>query len=167
MTTSLKRRLAAAGATIALVAGGVGVASATSGSGSGTTGASASGATPSGSVPGGGAIPSGARGAAGRPQRLTGTTAAKVKAAALATVPNATFMSAMKDPSGGYHALLRKSDGTVVGVAVSTSFKATGTEALPAAPRGGGTGGGIPPSGGTPPSSGSGAPSGTASGSPT
>ena len=60
---------------------------------------------------------------------LTGTTAAKVKAAALAAVPGATVIRVETDSAGSpYEAHLRKSDGTDVTVKVDASFKVTATQ---------------------------------------
>ena len=70
-----------------------------------------------------------------RPQRprqteLTGETADKVKAAALAKVPGGTVMRVESDGPGGaaYHAHVRKSDGSEVVVSVNSSFEATAVE---------------------------------------
>jgi len=61
---------------------------------------------------------------------LTGTTAQKVRAAALAAVPGATVIRVETDSAGSpYEAHLRKSDGTEVTVKVDTNFKVTATEA--------------------------------------
>lgn len=60
---------------------------------------------------------------------LTGTTAAKVKAAALAAVPGGTVTRLETDSDGAaYEAHVTKSDGTVVTVEVDSSFKVTATE---------------------------------------
>ena len=60
---------------------------------------------------------------------LTGTTAAKVKAAALAAVPGATVDRVETDSQGSpYEAHLTKSDGTRVTVKVDSNFKVTATE---------------------------------------
>jgi hypothetical protein len=99
-----------------------------------------------------------------QPQRsdeslLTGDTAAKVKAAALATYPGATILRVESDSDGVYEAHLTTSDGTRVTVEVGADFTVTGTESGGPGGRGGpgGTGGpgdgrhgGGP--GGTPPS---------------
>jgi hypothetical protein len=59
---------------------------------------------------------------------LTGTTAAKVKAAALAAVPGATVIRVETDSAGSpYEAHLTKSDGTQVTVKVDSNFKVTET----------------------------------------
>src|SRR4051794_4020616 len=62
---------------------------------------------------------------------LSGTVAAKVKAAALAEVPGATVL---RTEAGGpygtaYHAHIRTSDGTLKVVLVDSSFKATSVQA--------------------------------------
>jgi hypothetical protein len=59
---------------------------------------------------------------------LTGTTADKVKAAALAAVPNGTVIRVETDNEGSpYEAHVQKSDGTIVTVKVDSSFKVTDT----------------------------------------
>ena len=70
---------------------------------------------------------------------LTGDTADKVKAAALAKVPGATVLRVESGgPSGSkYHAHVRKSDGTEVTVLVNASFEATSVQTRPAGGRGG------------------------------
>ncbi len=77
-----------------------------------------------------------------RPQRpaqeqLTGETAEKVKAAALAKVPGGTVLRAESGGHGGaaYHAHVRKSDGTEVVVLVNSAFEATSVETRPAGGR--------------------------------
>jgi uncharacterized membrane protein YkoI len=74
-----------------------------------------------------------------RQAALTGDTAAKVKAAALAKVPGGTVLRTEKGgPAGSaYHAHVRKSDGTEVVVLVSSSFDATSVETAPAGGKGG------------------------------
>lgn len=77
---------------------------------------------------------------------LTGTTAEKVKAAALAAVPGGTIIRMETDSAGSpYEAHVTKSDGTQVTVKIDTSFKVTTTEQG----FGGGPGGSAP--GGTAP----------------
>ena len=68
-----------------------------------------------------------------QPQRsdeklLTGTTADKVKAAALAKYPGATIVRIETDSDGVYEAHMTKADGTPVTVEIDTSFKVTGEE---------------------------------------
>ena len=60
---------------------------------------------------------------------LTGTTAAKVAAAAKAAVPGATIIRVETDSGGSpYEAHMKKSDGTYVTVKVDSNFKVTSTE---------------------------------------
>ena len=68
-----------------------------------------------------------------KPQRsdetlLTGSTAAKVKAAVLAKYPGATFVRVETDSDGVYEAHITKADGTQVAVEVDKSFAVTGEE---------------------------------------
>lgn len=79
-------------------------------------------------------------------QLLTGETAQKVKAAALAKYPDATVVRIESDSDGVYEAHLRKADGTPATVEVNKDFEVTGEEAVgpppggaPAAPSGGAT----------------------------
>jgi hypothetical protein len=61
---------------------------------------------------------------------LTGTTADKVKAAALAAVPGGTIIRVETDSAGSpYEAHVTKADGTQVTVKVDAGFKVTATEA--------------------------------------
>jgi hypothetical protein len=60
---------------------------------------------------------------------LTGTTASKVRAAALKAVPGATVIRLETDSDGSpYEAHLKKSDGTFVTVKVDKNFNVTDTE---------------------------------------
>ena len=60
---------------------------------------------------------------------LTGTTASKVRAAALKAVPGATVIRVETDSEGSpYEAHLKKSDGTFVTVKIDKNFKVTATE---------------------------------------
>jgi hypothetical protein len=60
---------------------------------------------------------------------LTGTTAEKVRAAALAAVPGGTVIRVETDSAGSpYEAHMRKADGTEVTVKVDATFKVTATE---------------------------------------
>ncbi|MDQ1458203.1 MAG: hypothetical protein QOH28_3823 [Actinomycetota bacterium] len=78
---------------------------------------------------------------------LTGTTAAKVKAAALAAVPGATIIRVETDSAGSpYEAHVTKADGTQVTLKVDASFKVTSTEQG----FGGGPHGQAPPGGAAP-----------------
>lgn len=60
-------------------------------------------------------------------EALTGATADKVRAAALAKYPGATVDRVEKDSDGVYEAHLVKADGTPVEVQVNKDFKVTGT----------------------------------------
>ena len=70
---------------------------------------------------------------------LTGDTADRVKAAALAKVPGATVLRVEEGGpySTKYHAHVRKADGTEVTVLVSSSFEATSVQTRPAGGPGG------------------------------
>lgn len=60
---------------------------------------------------------------------LTGTTAAKVKAAALDAVPGGTIIRVETDSDGSrYEAHVRKPDGSVVTVKMNDAFTVTSTE---------------------------------------
>jgi hypothetical protein len=92
-----------------------------------------------------GAEKSGSGTAQARPERdaLSGATADKVKAAALAKVPGATVL---RTEAGGpygtpYHAHVRTSDGAMKIVLVDSSFKATAVESDPGRRGRGGPGG--------------------------
>ena len=62
-------------------------------------------------------------------EALTGTTAAKVKAAALGKVPGGTVLETEKGGHGAtYHAHVRKADGSEVVVLVNGDFEAIGVE---------------------------------------
>ena len=65
---------------------------------------------------------------------LTGDTAAKVKAAALARYPGATVLRVETDSDGVYEAHLTTSGGKRVTVEVDKSFKVTGEESGPGHP---------------------------------
>ena len=70
------------------------------------------------------------RGAGRGEALLTGTTAEKVTAAALAAVPGGTILRVETDSGGSpYEAHVRKSDGTEVVVKVDKEFKVTSIEA--------------------------------------
>ena len=79
---------------------------------------------------------------------LTGTTADKVKAAALTAVPGGTIIRVETDSAGSpYEAHVKKADGTEVTVKVDASFNVTATEQGFGAGPGGGQGPGGGPSG--------------------
>jgi hypothetical protein len=129
----------------------------------GTLSASADTSTPSTSstAPGYGGAPANPNpGDPSKPQRadetlLTGSTAAKVKAAVLKKYPGATFVRVETDSDGVYEAHITKADGTPVTVEVNKSFAVTGEEQ-------GGPGGGHGDHDGDGPGSGSGSGSGSA-----
>ena len=127
---ALGSALAGAGLIVGIVTAGTFAANAAT-----TTPAPAAGSSTSQGVgPGGGADSA----TSVRPDEklLTGDTADKVKAAALAKYPDATVIRIESDSDGVYEAHLRKSDGTPVTVEVNDAFEVTGEEA-----------GGPPPSG--------------------
>jgi hypothetical protein len=64
-------------------------------------------------------------------QLLTGDTATKVRAAALAKYPGATILRVETDSDGVYEAHLTTSDGRRVTVEVDKAFKVTGEESGP------------------------------------
>lgn len=103
------------------VVGGAGIAMAATGS---------SGAGSSGYPAAAGAQPDPATVAHGPGETLlTGTTAAKVKAAALAAVPGSTVIRVETDSAGSpYEAHLKKADGTEVTVKVDKNFTVTATQ---------------------------------------
>jgi hypothetical protein len=67
-------------------------------------------------------------------QLLTGNTASKVRAAALAKYPGATVLRVETDSDGVYEAHLTTTDGQRVTVEVDKAFKVTGEESAPARP---------------------------------
>jgi hypothetical protein len=67
-------------------------------------------------------------------QLLTGDTATKVRAAALAKYPGATVLRVETDSDGVYEAHLTTTDGRRVTVEVDKSFKVTGEESGPGRP---------------------------------
>lgn len=148
-TSSAKRWGSAAALLAAGLAGGIVIA--------GTVSANAATSTPSpsassGSTAGG---PNGPSTQAPKPAEtaLTGDTAEKVKAAALATYPGATVDRVETDSEGVYEAHITTTDGTHVIVAVDKTFTVTGTQELPAGGPGdgqGGPGGGHGPDGSSP-----------------
>ena len=80
---------------------------------------------------------------------LTGDTAEKVKAAALAAVPGGTIQRVETDAEGSpYEAHMTKADGSEVTVKVGSDFKVTGIET--GGPGGPGHGRGGPPPAATP-----------------
>jgi uncharacterized membrane protein YkoI len=67
-------------------------------------------------------------------QLLTGDTATKVRAAALAKYPGATILRVETDSDGVYEAHLTTTDGKRVTVEVDKAFKVTGEESGPGRP---------------------------------
>jgi uncharacterized membrane protein YkoI len=67
-------------------------------------------------------------------QLLTGDTATKVRAAALARYPGATILRVETDSDGVYEAHLTTTDGRRVTVEVDKAFKVTGEESGPGRP---------------------------------
>ncbi len=70
-------------------------------------------------------------------QALTGDTAEKVKAAALAKLPGATILRVETDEGGVYEAHVRKTDGTEAEVHVDKDFAVTSVDTRPAGGPGG------------------------------
>jgi uncharacterized membrane protein YkoI len=135
MPNTIAKGLMAVAAVGALALGGSALAGAasqtTTTQGSNAQGYGAQGQPPSGSAPDpskGGHV--GANGQ--RETLLTGDTAAKVKAAALAKVPGATVERVETDADHGspYEAHLRKSDGTELEVLVDKSFTVTAVNTM-------------------------------------
>ena len=135
MPNTIAKGLMAVSAVGALALGGSALAGAagqtTTTQGTTAQGYGAQGQPPSGSAPDpskGGHV--GANGQ--RETLLTGDTAAKVKAAALAKVPGATVERVETDADHGspYEAHLRKSDGTELEVLVDKSFAVTAVNTM-------------------------------------
>jgi hypothetical protein len=135
MPNTIAKGLMAVAAVGALALGGSALAGAASPTattqGSNAQGYGAQGQPPSGSAPdpskGGHGGPNGQR-----ETLLTGDTAAKVKAAALAKVPGATVERVETDADHGspYEAHLRKSDGTELEVLVNKDFAVTAVNTM-------------------------------------
>jgi hypothetical protein len=86
------------------------------------------------------------------PNLLTGEAAEKATAAASAAVEGGTVIRVQGEPDGsGYHAHVRKADGTEVVVRMGADFTVTGTEEGTGGGRPGGRGGPRPADGSTPP----------------
>jgi hypothetical protein len=115
--------LVTAAAAIGAAVGAAGIAAAATNPSSSTT------TTPSASAPAPSNAPDPTKLANGPGETLlTGTTADKVKAAALAAVPNGTIIRVETDSEGApYEAHVQKSDGTIVTLKVDSSFKVTAT----------------------------------------
>ena len=115
-------------------AGAAGVANAASGTSNATAAHPAFVANGHPSPPPQGAMPNGAMGNPATMSHgpgetlLTGSSAAKAKAAALAAVPGATVVRVETDSAGAaYEAHLKKADGSYVTVKLDRSFKVTQT----------------------------------------
>jgi uncharacterized membrane protein YkoI len=141
MPNTIAKGLMAVGAMGALALGGSALAGA-AGSGTTTQGSNAQGTTAAQGYGTPGQPPSGSRPDPGkgghvgrngqRETLLTGDTAAKVKAAALAKVPGATVERVETDADHGspYEAHLRKSDGTELEVLVNKDFAVTAVNTM-------------------------------------
>ena len=122
MSNTIAKGLMAVGAVGALALGGSALAGAASQKTTTAQGSTAAqGYGPQGQPPGG-----------QRETLLTGDTAAKVKAAALAKVPGATVERVETDADHGspYEAHLRKSDGTELEILVDKSFTVTAVNTM-------------------------------------
>ena len=137
-----KRAVVIAATALGVAAGSYGIASAASGSGSNGSGSNGSRAAPSSQRPWG-------------QQRsdetpLTGDTASKVRALALAKVPGGTIVRVETDADGNaaYEAHMTKADGTPVTVYVSKALDVVGVQSgMPGPPNGPPNGRAAPPSG--------------------
>jgi hypothetical protein len=150
MSNTILKSAAGVAALVAIAFGASAIAGASGSSSSTSSGARAGfpGAPPNGASPNGapGRPPAGF----GRP--VTGTTAAKVKAAALAKYPG-TIERIMGLPNGGYMAHVLTSGGGEQHVLVNSKFEVTGVATGPpgGGPPGGGMRGGPPPGSAAPP----------------
>lgn len=119
-----RRALAAGAVVLGLVAGSYGVAAAASGNGSSSTDSTTTQPAPSAPDP----QPWGAQRSDETP--LTGDTLAKVKAAALAEVPDATIVRVETDADGNaaYEAHVVKADGTPATVYFDKQFDVVSVE---------------------------------------
>jgi hypothetical protein len=155
-----RRYVLVGAAAVGAAIGGAGIANAaTGGSTSTATSSTAASSTAAASTGSAGQPPGDPAKLANGPGEtlLTGTTADKVKAAALAADPGATIIRVETDSAGSpYEAHITKADGTQVTVKIDAKFKVTSTEqgfgAGPngQAPPGGGARGGGSPSSATP-----------------
>ena len=120
-----RRALAAGAVVLGLVAGSYGVAAAASGNGSASADSTTTQPAPSAPDP---QNPWGAQRSDETP--LTGDTLAKVKAAALAEVPDATIVRVETDADGNaaYEAHVVKADGTPATVYVDKQFDVVSVE---------------------------------------
>jgi len=116
-------------AAVGALLGAAGIATAASSSRSATTSSSTTDSASGNTAPNG--APDPARAGHGPDETLlTGSTADKVKAAALAAVPGGTVIRVETDSAGSpYEAHLTRPDGTQVTVKVDANFTVTSTEA--------------------------------------
>jgi len=124
---SLSKVVAAGAVAVGLAAGSYGVASAASASGSSTAASGSAGAAAAPSAP----DPQNPWGGQRSDETLlTGDTASKVKAAALAKVDGATIVRVETDADGNaaYEAHMVKADGTPVTVFVNQQFEVVSVE---------------------------------------
>lgn len=111
-------------AAVGAALGGAGIAGAATASTASTNAATVAAASSTGSAPNPATLAHGPG-----ETLLTGTTADKVKAAALAAVPGGTIIRVETDSAGSpYEAHITKSDGATVTVKIDTSFAVTGIE---------------------------------------
>ena len=136
MPNTIAKGLMAVGAVGALALGGSALAGA-AGQSTTTQSSTAQGYSAPGQPPSGSAAPDPSKGGhvgrnGQRETLLTGDTAAKVKAAALAKVPGATVERVETDADHGspYEAHLRKADGTELEVLVDKSFAVTAVNTM-------------------------------------
>lgn len=135
----------------ALLAAGLGAGVALGASGSASADSSSTSQSGEAAQPGQGSAPDPSKSMRSDEKLLTGTTAAKVRAAALAKYPNATVQRVETDSDGVYEAHIVTTGGDQVIVQVGTDFTVTGTQT-------GGPGGGHGGHGGPGPSGDQGAP---------
>ncbi len=124
ISTTARKSVAAVAAIGALALGGSAIANAAS------TSSQSSGSTAAAQAPGGA---NGGHTANGKTEKLlTGDTAAKVKAAALAKVPGGTVERVETDADHGspYEAHVTKSDGTQLEVLVNDQFEVTAVNTM-------------------------------------
>ncbi len=124
ISTTARKSVAAVAAIGALALGGSAIANAAS------TSSQSSGSTAAAQAPGGANGGHTANGKTGK--LLTGDTAAKVKAAALAKVPGGTVERVETDADHGspYEAHVTKSDGTQLEVLVNDQFEVTAVNTM-------------------------------------
>ena len=139
----------------ALLAAGLGAGVALGASGSASADSSSTSQSGEAAQPGQGSAPDPSKSMRSDEKLLTGTTAAKVRAAALAKYPNATVQRVETDSDGVYEAHIVTTGGDQVIVQVGTDFTVTGTQT---GGPGGGPGGGHGGRGGPGPSGDQGAP---------